>query len=371
MYWQTYKKFTLTSSMINMKQLYLLLLSACCLVKGYSQNCNFIGCALTAAGSYSVDVSPPDATADVGSCYTGLPYKQVYWMYFYTNTGGDYTQSFTPTNPGDPLDLDYIVFDIGITGPGAVSSCPVNSTAFTEILCNLDNTSGIATGPGIDGTVTTLANHFYAIAIYAYQAADAYTFDIGVPQLDGTDMDGSNCTVILPVKLNSFKATFNNCKVNLDWEAQNESNFKHYEVEYSSEGRNYSTIGIINPSSNAVKKYSFQHPAANQGTCYYRLKLADLDGNSTYSKVIAMNINCGQSSVLVYPNPVTDLLNVNVTNAGADRKKAMLFNINGKLLYSSTLSNGSNEINMHAVPKGIYILKLQDNTSMQQFKIIK
>jgi hypothetical protein len=354
-----------------MKHKYILLLLATfTLVKGYSQNCTSLGCAAN-FGAQIIDATVADAVGDPGTCYDGFNYKQVYWQFFYSPFGGDFTQTYTPTSTGDPLDLDYIVFDMGLSGPASVT-CPVNTSGFTEVFCSTDPTANLPTGPGIEGTVTTIATHFYAIAIYAYQDVDpTYTFDIGNPQLNGADLDALNCPGVLPVKLSSFDAQVSNCIVALTWEAQSESSFKHYEVEYSSDGRTFQSIAILSPAHNVgAQKYAYVHNDPQQGNIYYRLKMSDIDGRSTYSKTIVMKIDCSRSSLIVYPNPVTDMLNINLANAEGNPTARLLDN-NGKLIYMTTLKSGTNMINMMNFSKGIYILSIQNNKESQNIKIIK
>ncbi len=356
-----------------MKQKYLLtfLLSICLLAKGYSQNCNSLGCAAN-YGSQTVDATVADAFADAGSCYATFPYKQAYWQFFYSPSGGNFTQTYTPTSAGDPLDLDYVVFDMGLAGPGSIA-CPVNSTAFTQAYCNTDFTAGTPTGPGVEAAVATIAGHFYAVVIFAWQGAQpVYTFDIGNPQIGGVDLNALNCPGVLPVKLSSFDARVNNCIVDLTWDAETEAGFKQYEVQHSKDGRTFTPIAtILAGTGTADLIYSYQHSNPQPGNNYYRLKMIDADNRSELSKTIAMNINCGRSSILVYPNPVTDFLNISVTNSESTPTTAHLFDNNGKVIYSSKLISGTNTIDMTRYSKGVYLLRLKNDTETQNHKIIK
>src|SRR5262249_19800893 len=147
------------------------------------------------------------------------------------------------------------------------------------------------------------------------------------------------------------------CAVNLNWTSEIESDFKGYEVQYSSDGRNFTTIATL-PAQTLSKNYSYKQNNPQQGKGYYRLKMVDIDGKSEYSKTIAMKLDCGKSLVFVYPNPVTDVLNVNITNSQDNNTRAKLFDAQGKLIYSNNLISGTNTINMVNLPKGIYLLQL-------------
>ena len=356
-----------------MKHKYLLLFFFVCFSfqKGVSQNCTSLGCADN-YGVQNIDATVSSVLGPPTTCYNLITYKQVFWQFFYSPSGGAYTQTFTPILISDPLDLDYIVFDMGISGPAGIT-CPVDPSGFTQILCNITTGFNVPTGPGIDGTVNTIAGHFYAIAVFAYQDMDAsYSFNIGNPQISGVDLNALNCPGVLPVKLSSFDAKVNNCIVNLEWVAETESQFKNYEVEFSTDGRSFQTIATLaSQGTGSNKKYSYNHSNPSQGKIFYRLKMKDIDGRFEYSKIIALNLACGQTAVFVYPNPVTDELNVNITNAQSDITTARLFDNTGRLVYSSTLKNGTNSIDMTKFGKGVYILRLKNNEGTQNMKIIK
>ena len=74
---------------------------------------------------------------------------------------------------------------------------------------------------------------------------NSYTFDISTPDLGGVNFTSADCPSILPVSLISFDAKVNNCIVNLNWRATSETNFKDYEVQYSTDGANFQTISTI------------------------------------------------------------------------------------------------------------------------------
>lgn len=353
-----------------MKHKYLLFFIVCnfFLVSGYTQNCTSLGCADN-YGSQTINTAV--SSVNSGTCYF-IFYKQVYWQFFYSPSGGNFTQTYTPTSTGDPLDLDYEIFDIGLSGPGSVT-CPVNTTGFTTVLCMTNTTLGTPTGPGIDAIMNTVAGHFYAIAIYAYQDSDpTYSFTIGTPQIGGVNLSAMNCPGVLPVKLSSFEAKVKNCQVNLDWIAESESQFKQYELELSKDGRNFQTITtLVSQGAGYNNKYTYNHTDPVQGKNFYRLKMIDQDGRIEYSKIIVLNLSCSGSTVLTYPNPVTDFLNVNITDTHNEKTIASLYNSNGKLVYIGSMKNGTNNIDMTNFAKGIYILQLKNNAGTQNRKIIK
>jgi hypothetical protein len=352
--------------------------------KSFSQTCVSLDCAAAHTGMVTNTTALTDQPGnDIGgACFASPPatYRQVFWEFFFS-TGGNFAQTFTPTQ-GDGLDLDWSFLSIGTTAPSVV--CPVTGAqapgGWGVLDCSNANTANVATGPGTtDGSGThiipTIAGHYYAIAIVVSQSINSQ-FDIGTPTLDvgggPVALTSANCpSVILPVKLSSFTSSVNNCVVNLNWTALSESDFKDYEVQYSNDGASFHTIADIaasNPNTN--ENYSYQHTNPQQGKLFYRLKMVDLDGHVEYSKTIAMKLDCSKAQLLVYPNPVIDILNVNITNLQGVMT-AKLFDNNGKLIYTGKMMSGSNTINMSTCPKGMYLLQLIGNDGVQNMKIAK
>ena len=336
-------------------------------------SCIALGCAAN-FGSITVNTSGPDRNDPNLGCYGPYFYKQIYWEFFFATTGSEFTQTFHQTSTGSGMNLNYLIFDMGTTPPQPIR-CPIDASSWPTIVCETLDHGSADVGPGLNGdNFFTTAGHYYAIAIIFWDGTDpSYTFTIGTPQLGGVDLDVSNCAgVALPVKLISFNAQVSHCTVDLTWKVASETNFSHYEVQYSTNsGASFETIASL-PGDQSTRTYSYQHMNPAQGKVYYRLKMVDIDGKFDYSKTLALNLNCDQNEVLVYPNPVTDLLNINVANADGKPITCILFDANGKMMYTGKLASGTNTVDMSKFPKGIYLLSLKNtDTEIKNMKIIK
>lgn len=75
----------------------------------------------------------------------------------------------------------------------------------------------------------------------------------------------------------------------------------------------------------------------------------------------------------VYPNPVSDKINIDFSSDFQSKVSLKLFDIQGKLVASKTKSNKENsvDINVDSLPTGIYLLKIMDAISSKNIKIIK
>lgn len=173
----------------------------------------------------------------------------------------------------------------------------------------------------------------------------------------------------LPVKMAYFNGSVNNCTSVINWKSVTEEKFSHYEVEYSIDGINFKVVYKVNgKGGNSI--YSVTH-SEGKGKAYYRLKMVDVNGKIEYSSIISLDVNCNKSSVLVYPNPAQDFINVNI--AGVDNKVTMaqLFNEVGQVMLNKTLQNGTTQLDISRMAPGVYQLKLINSNGTENIQIVK
>ena len=90
----------------------------------------------------------------------------------------------------------------------------------------------------------------------------------------------------------------------IEWTNATEKDVLHYEVERSSDGRNFTTVLTTNAKNNFGEKtdYSLVDPIINNGTIYYRIKAVEFQGMSTYSSIVKVS-RTGNSDVNYQPLP--------------------------------------------------------------------
>jgi trimeric autotransporter adhesin len=119
----------------------------------------------------------------------------------------------------------------------------------------------------------------------------------------------------LPVKLSTFNSEIHNSEISLNWNTSSEVNFKDFNIQKSTNGKSFETIGTVNPNLSSL--YSFDDLYPKNGLQYYRLQINDVDGSVEYSKIIAVNYVLEKTG-LVFPNPSTDrtfYINTSLKNA--------------------------------------------------------
>jgi Secretion system C-terminal sorting domain len=174
---------------------------------------------------------------------------------------------------------------------------------------------------------------------------------------------------VLSTKINDINASSNNCSNTLNWISENESNLKNYEIQKSEDGIKYNTIStVVSTKQNNISKYTITDKALSTNS-YYRLKINESDNTFSYSKSITVTSTCDFTKVSVYPNPTTDIINVNISNN--KRKTALIFNATGKKVAQSNLINGNNIVDIKSLPKGVYVVKVMSDTESKVFRITK
>ena len=92
----------------------------------------------------------------------------------------------------------------------------------------------------------------------------------------------------------------------IEWTAQQETNIGRYEVERSTNGQQFSTLGNVQAKGNSsvAKNYNLFDPNPFSGASFYRIKIIEA-GHITYSRVLKVNITGSSLNTLtIYPNPI-------------------------------------------------------------------
>ncbi len=212
------------------------------------------------------------------------------------------------------------------------------------------------------------------------------TYSVAVNRLPGrtscvgdTDPSSSNNTKDaqllatsnpLPVKLQSFTASAKECSAQLSWQTATEQSFKQFEVEYSNDGSEFSTVGKVESKGQAAgSKYTFEF-AQPSGKGYYRLAMLDVDGTTSYSTVTSVATHCNNSKIMVFPNPSKDFVKVSGLESGSVIK---VYNVTGSLVKEISTTSDFEVINIAAWVSGNYQLQvISGNGSMtDNFRITK
>ncbi|MBK7219964.1 MAG: T9SS type A sorting domain-containing protein [Saprospiraceae bacterium] len=172
----------------------------------------------------------------------------------------------------------------------------------------------------------------------------------------------------LPIKIAFFDADRYRDQNASDvrWTSVSEKNASHFELERSTDGRNFEYIANIKAEGgiDKVKEYQFIDDKlifsrSTVNIFYYRLKMVDLDGKSDYSEVRSVRFdNTDKIDITYSPNPTANKVFVNMSTPVVDdvqNVSAVIFDINGKQIMSKSIStNGITEIDLSHLPAASY-----------------
>ncbi len=106
----------------------------------------------------------------------------------------------------------------------------------------------------------------------------------------------------LPLSLVSFIGLRNNGISQLKWETANENQVAYFELERSADGNVYSAVKRLTARNGQSQRYHYDDPVSFSGLMRYRLKMVDIDGTVTYSKIVLLK-DQETAAVSLYPNP--------------------------------------------------------------------
>ena len=176
----------------------------------------------------------------------------------------------------------------------------------------------------------------------------------------------------LPVTLLEFTAKKEGSAASLNWSTTYESNSDYFNVEHSSNAKDWNTLSKITSAnqSGVLKNYGFSHGAPAAGANYYRLKMVDKDQSYAYSKIRALYFEQSYQ-VELYPNPAIEKVRINMDH-WENIAAVKLLNAQGNTLFETHKKPLVKEINMKDFPAGLYVVQLQWNDgSVEAAKVIK
>jgi hypothetical protein len=181
--------------------------------------------------------------------------------------------------------------------------------------------------------------------------------------------NASNCTseaaveaacLALPIELIEFSAQRTGSEsVLLDWATASEYKNAYFEVERSTDGFNFSTIGMVAGKGTASmeQQYRFEDEMAEKTGIYYRLAQYDTDGKMTYSKMLFLE---GSSDAyLLVPNPADQY--ISIKNLPTEHPlNVEIWDLTGIKVQEHLLNDSSN-IPLGQLPNGLYYLVITHN----------
>jgi hypothetical protein len=216
-----------------------------------------------------------------------------------------------------------------------------NSSFCGNIVCN-NGAISLGSGVNLNGRALTTAGIINTTAMTANNSF------------------GGGCYV-LAIQLLSFTGVCAMQTVVLNWSTAMETNNKLFTVQRSDDGKNWQLVGVIDGAGNSsnLHTYSLTDKLPGKSGSYYRLMLTDLNGENTYSNVIAVR-KCGidtTESFILYPNPSTGKFTLLFTGDRTQVSSIEIFNAVGEQVYASV--GFQSTFNLSNKPSGEYFVEIR------------
>jgi hypothetical protein len=185
----------------------------------------------------------------------------------------------------------------------------------------------------------------------------------------------------LPVKLANFTVIRSGNNALLKWTTSSETKTDHFEIERSYDGITFSAVGSKQATGYSTTDINYQYIDPinlSTGNIYYRLNTLDVDGKSTYSKIVVLRLSGSVvKDFTVYPNPFTNNLKLELNT---EKETEVIIRISDALGQpvinrSILLQRGSNVIVLSSeiqnLKPGIHLLEIISEDGKLTQKIIK
>lgn len=175
--------------------------------------------------------------------------------------------------------------------------------------------------------------------------------------------------ITLPSTGLNLNAALNGNDVVLNWKTLTEINSNHFEIERSTDGRNFTTLTSRNAAGNSVSEISYNlvDPNMNATVYYYRVKLVDNDNRYAYSNIAMVRKAGSVKDVRMFPNPAASQLNLEFSNAKGNyvitvynqggqemisQKASITFGVQYVTINRNTLASGSYLVKVRSTDNG-------------------
>ncbi len=238
-----------------------------------------------------------------------------------------------------------------------------DTVAYPSFLANASN-NGHKYRVRIATSLTNLNNASCAV----YNNTDIITITVN-----------SACDV-LPVELLNFKARIQNSAAVLDWQTGKEDKHEYFEIERSSDGISYITVGRVERkdiSNNSFFDYTWVDQVPLIKKTYYRLKMIGAAGAIVhYSKTVVLGLLANEFAFRSVTNPFLNSIDAEIISGNSGMGRIQVFDLSGKIILERKqyITKGTNFIKIESnllQQNSNYLLKLSLNEKSIQRMILK
>jgi hypothetical protein len=285
-------------------------------------------------------------------------------------------RSITPDSPpgtfsGSSVDYSY---DLAEDVPGG-SNCVVRlywqeymeGNIFDKSWCSVVHSNG------------SIVDHFSPNFQTAATATNTPTFwsKQGIGFQNFSPFSVTSNLSILPIVFQWVQVSSSLQQPLLQWQVSSDEEVLYYEIQRSTDGRQFTTVGKVNAQRNRVAtNYKFTDvPSANWGdVLYYRVVAVEQNG-STISKQVMLRTANGKSGISILPNPVVQQTAfVQFQQMPAGKYAATLSDAAGKQMaqwnWQHAGGSASSALTIPGMVKGVAYLTIAGPNTQQTIRLL-
>jgi Outer membrane protein Omp28/Secretion system C-terminal sorting domain len=189
---------------------------------------------------------------------------------------------------------------------------------------------------------------------------------------------------ITPVELTSFTSSVSYNGITLNWQTASELNNNGFEIEKSTDGKNFFRIGFVKGAGTSTENHEYSYfdklNLNGQNMLYYRLKQVDFSGTYQYSNTLSILYDMPRNFSLSqnYPNPFNPTTTIEYSVAKESQVSINVYDIMGRevtSLVNEKKSPGTYDVTLNAtnLASGVYFYKMTagDFVSVKKMSVLK
>lgn len=192
-------------------------------------------------------------------------------------------------------------------------------------------------------------------------------------------------TSALPIELLDIAAKpLNQNTIRIEWITATETNVNYFEVERSTDGVYFNSIGTIHTDGNSISVRNYEYLDINcipEQIYYYRIRTVDNDYSSNVTRIVSaktLQQNNMVSNINLYPNPFReDYFSISLLSTQKQPITIQIYNAIGQQVYkhSFPLIQGQNNLSIQVpdLSNGLYSIEITEHPQFpsSRFKIVK
>lgn len=197
----------------------------------------------------------------------------------------------------------------------------------------------------------------YSKTGYISQIFSTTVFSTGLVTLQNVALS----PVVVPIELIDFQGFAEKERIKLTWKTSSEIHAANYvleKLEMLNNKETWSSIAVIK-ANNAPSNYENFDVSPIVGTNYYRLKIVDVDGSFSNSKIVSVEFSSLKTPVFLFPNPSKNRVYLS-ENTFKNEEIVEIMDVSGKVVARTTVGEGRMGFDVQGLANGTYFLKVND-----------